>query len=121
MIQRRDSARDSSDGSTVADEREEHPFADMPFLGWRMVAIAFMVDFVAVGFFFYSYGVFFKAIASEFGDSRFGVSIGIMLTQAAGACIAPLVGQALDRYPLRNVQALGAILMGEMIEVSLLR
>jgi len=56
--------------------------------------------------------VFFKAIAEEFGDSRFGVSIGIMLTQVAGALVAPLIGQALDRYPLRNVQAIGATLMG---------
>jgi len=77
-----------------------------------MVAVAFFVDFIAVGFFFYSYGVFFKAIAEEFGDSRFGVSIGIMLTQVAGALVAPLIGQALDHYPLRNVQALGATLMG---------
>lgn len=82
------------------------------FLGWRMVAVAFFVDFIAVGFFFYSYGVFFKAIAEEFGDSRFGVSIGIMLTQVAGALVAPLIGQALDRYPLRNVQVIGATLMG---------
>ncbi len=77
-----------------------------------MVAVAFFVDFIAVGFFFYSYGVFFKAIAEEFGDSRFGVSIGIMLTQIAGALVAPLIGQALDRYPLRNVQVIGALLMG---------
>ena len=77
-----------------------------------MVAVAFFVDFIAVGFFFYSYGVFFKAIAQEFGDSRFGVSIGIMLTQIAGALVAPLIGQALDRYELRNVQAIGATTMG---------
>ena len=82
------------------------------YYGWRMVAVAFFVDFIAVGFFFYSYGVFFKAIAQEFGDSRFGVSIGIMLTQIAGAVVAPIIGQALDRYPLRNVQALGATTMG---------
>lgn len=72
------------------------------YYGWRMVAVAFFVDFIAVGFFFYSYGVFFKAIAQEFGDSRFGVSIGIMLTQIAGAVVAPIIGQALDRYPLRK-------------------
>jgi hypothetical protein len=41
-----------------------------PFLGWKMVLVAFCIDFVAVGFFFYSYGVFFKAIAADFGGSR---------------------------------------------------
>ena len=77
-----------------------------------MVMVAFFVDFIAVGFFFYSYGVFFKAIATEFGDSRLGVSIGITLTQGMGAIMAPFIGRALDRYPLKNVIALGAIAMG---------
>ena len=52
-----------------------------------MVAVAFFVDFVAVGFFFYSYGVFFKAIAAEFGGSRLGVSLGLTVTAAVGASL----------------------------------
>lgn len=82
------------------------------FFGWRMVAVAFLVDFIAVGFFFYSYGVFFKAIAAEFGGSRFGVAIGITLTQAVGAVLAPFIGRALDRYPLKRIMAAGAVSMG---------
>ena len=82
------------------------------FFGWRMVAVAFLVDFIAVGFFFYSYGVFFKAIAAEFGGSRFGVAIGITLTQAVGAILAPFIGRALDRYPLKRIMAAGAVSMG---------
>ena len=85
---------------------------DPAFFGWRMVAVAFFVDFIAVGFFFYSYGVFFKAIAAEFSDSRSGVSIGTTVTMGVGAILAPFIGQALDRYPLRNVIAIGAISMG---------
>lgn len=77
-----------------------------------MVTVAFFVDFIAVGFFFYSYGVFFKAIAAEFGDSRLGVSIGISVTQGVGAILAPFIGRALDRYPLKRVIATGAISMG---------
>ncbi len=86
--------------------------SDPTFLGWRMVAVAFFVDFIAVGFFFYSYGVFFKAIAAEFGDSRLGVSIGISVTQGVGAVLAPFIGRALDRYPLKQVISTGAIAMG---------
>ncbi len=63
-----------------------------------MVAVAFIVDFIAVGFFFYSYGVFFKSIAAEFGDSRSGVAIGITVTQGVGALLAPFIGRALDLY-----------------------
>lgn len=81
------------------------------FMGWRMVAVAFFVDFVAVGFFFYSYGVFFKAIAAEFGDSRLGVALGLTVTSAVGAIAAPLVGRALDRFPLRHVIGTGATAM----------
>ncbi|XOV89718.1 MAG: MFS transporter [Pseudomonadota bacterium] len=82
------------------------------FIGWRMVAVAFFVDFIAVGFFFYSYGVFFKAIATEFGDSRLGVSIGITVTQVVGAILAPFIGRALDRFPLKHIIMVGACSMG---------
>lgn len=73
--------------------------------------MAFFVDFVAVGFFFYSYGVFFKAIAAEFGDSRLGVALGLTVTSAVGAIVAPMVGRALDKYPLRRIIGLGAVSM----------
>ena len=81
------------------------------FFGWRMVGVAFFVDFVAVGFFFYSYGVFFKAIAAEFGDSRLGVALGLTVTSAVGAIAGPLVGRALDRFPLKRVIGVGAASM----------
>ena len=73
--------------------------------------MAFFVDFVAVGFFFYSYGVFFKAIATEFGDSRLGVALGLTVTSAVGAIVSPMVGRALDRYPLKRIIGLGATSM----------
>lgn len=76
-----------------------------------MVCVAFFVDFVAVGFFFYSYGVFFKAIAEEFGNSRLGVSLGLTVTATVGALVSPLVGQALDRYPLKRVMGVGTVSM----------
>lgn len=76
-----------------------------------MVLVAFSVDFVAVGFFFYSYGVFFNAIAKEFGGSHLGASLGLTVTHAVGAIAAPLVGRALDRFPLRRVIAVGAVSM----------
>ena len=82
-----------------------------PFLGWRMVAVAFFVDFIAVGFFFYSYGVFFKALAAEFGGARFDVSLGLTLVNAVGAILAPFLGQALDRYPIKYVIAAGTAAM----------
>lgn len=73
--------------------RSMPPRGKPPFLGWRMVAVAFFVDFIAVGFFFYSYGVFFKALATEFGGARFDVSLGLTLVNAVGAVLAPFWGR----------------------------
>lgn len=77
-----------------------------------MVTVAFFVDFIAVGFFFYSYGIFFKSIAAEFGDSRLGVSMGTTVSMGVGALMAPFIGRALDSYPLKKVIATGAVAMG---------
>ena len=69
-----------------------------------MASVSFFVDFIAVGFFFYSYGIFFKSIAAEFGDSRLEVAIDTTLTQGVGAVLAPFIGRALDRYPLSAIR-----------------
>ncbi len=80
------------------------------FVGWRMVGVAFVADFVSAGFLFYSFGVFFKALLDEFGGSRLLISLGQPLTQLANASIAVVVGRALDRFPVRRIMLLGATL-----------
>jgi MFS family permease len=82
------------------------------FLGWWMVALAFLTNFISVGFGFYSYGVFFKALAVEFGGSRFAVSAGLTSLQLCSALSAPLVGRLLDRGATRQVMTAGALLLG---------
>ncbi len=81
------------------------------FYGWRIVAVAFVAHFVSVGFVFYSYGVFFKALAAEFGGSRLGVSLGLALMNVAGAVVSPLLGRVLDHGSIRHVMALGSLLL----------
>jgi len=86
------------------------PPPDWRFYGWRIVGVAFLVDFVAVGFFFYSYGVFFKAIAADLGSgTRFGVSLGLSLSNVVGAAVAPFIGRALDRVPVTRIMITGAV------------
>lgn len=82
-----------------------------PFHGWRIVAVAFFVDFIAVGFFFYSYGVFFKALAAEFGGARLDVSVGLTLVNVVGGLLAPFIGRALDRYAIKYVILAGTLSM----------
>lgn len=79
------------------------------YYGWNIVAVSFFVDFIAVGFFFYSYGVFFKALAVEFGGSRLDVAIGITLVNIVSAIISPFLGKSLDTYPIRKVMLFGTV------------
>lgn len=76
--------------------------------GWRMVAVAFLCHFVGAGFFFYSYGVFFKAVATNLHGSRFAVSLGLSCAHVVSALAAPLIGRAIERS-VRLVIVAGAL------------
>jgi MFS family permease len=93
-------------------EQAVMPTPHRRFRGWRMVGVAFIVDFIAVGFFFYSYGVFLKQIAAELEGARFGASLGISIANGVGALIAPFVGRALDRLPIKRIMIIGSVLVG---------
>lgn len=81
------------------------------FHGWRIVTLAFLTNYISVGFVFYSYGVFFKALASEFSGSRLGVSVGLTCMSLMSALSAPIVGRYLDRGHTRGLMTAGAVLM----------
>ena len=80
--------------------------------GWGMVGLGGLMDFVATGFFFYSYSVFFPVVAAEFGISRSGTSLGMSTFLMVTALAAPVVGRLLNLFPMRNVFSTGALLMG---------
>lgn len=77
------------------------------FLGWRMVGVAFLADFIAVGFLFYSFGVFLAAVQADLGASRTQISWALGITNLVGSFAAPLIGRALDRFPVRRIMLLG--------------
>lgn len=79
------------------------------FIGWNMVAAAFVVNAIAVGFFFYSYGIFLKILSAEFSASRLEISMGLTLSHVIGSLFAPFLGRAIDKYPLKNVMSLGTL------------
>jgi MFS family permease len=81
------------------------------FFGWRMVGVAFLVDFIAVGFFFYSFGIFYPAIHADFPGSSFGVAAGISISNLVGGLFAPFIGRALDRHRLERMMVLGAVMV----------
>ncbi len=81
------------------------------FYGWKIIAVSFVTHFISVGFVFYSYSVLFKALETEFGASRFGVSLGLTMMSLAMSAVAQLIGRAVDTYPIRNIMMIGAVTM----------
>jgi MFS family permease len=80
------------------------------YYGWRIVGVAFVCDFVATGFLFYSYGVLFKALAEDFGGSRFGVGAGLMMVNVVSSAAAPFLGRLADDIRPRRIMLTGAVL-----------
>lgn len=76
-----------------------------------MVSMGGLMDFVATGFFFYSYSVFFPVIAAEFDISRTTASMGMSIFLIVTALCSPRVGLLLNLHPLRIVFSGGALLM----------
>jgi MFS family permease len=81
------------------------------FYGWKIVGITFLTHFISVGFIFYSYGAFFKALAGEFGGSRLGVAVGLAIMNVVAGLISPFLGRAIDRGSVRVIMCVGAVLM----------
>ena len=82
------------------------------FFGWRMIIAANFIDFFSAGLAFYAYAVFFGFIQEEFSASRFLVSITISILICSAGVISPFMGLVLDRFPIRRILAIGAILFG---------
>jgi MFS family permease len=81
------------------------------FYGWRIVSVVFLTHFISVGLVFYSYGVFFKALVSDFGGSRLGVATGLAVMNLAIAAVSPSLGRLVDHGSIRRLMSGGAWLM----------
>jgi predicted MFS family arabinose efflux permease len=81
------------------------------FLGWRMVALGFLAQNLAIGLTFGSFGVLIKPVASELQASRGLASLGIAVIMLLMGLSGPVLGILLARYPIRRVMSAGAVLM----------
>lgn len=82
------------------------------YYGWKIIGVTFLTNFISVGFIFYSYGVFFKDLAAEFGGSRFGVGIGLAVMNIVNGILAPFLGRIADRGHIRKMMCTGAVFLG---------
>jgi MFS family permease len=84
--------------------------ADRRF-GASIVASAFGVQALAIGFSISAYPVFMASIESEFAVSRSMTSLGIPALLITGAGLSPWIGRRLDRGSPRRIMTTGALLM----------
>ena len=82
------------------------------FLGWRMIISANFIDFISGGLAFYAYAVFFSFIQDEFSASRFLISLTVSVMILTAGLYSPLMGYILDRFSIRKVLAVGAVIYG---------
>jgi MFS family permease len=94
----------------------EEPLHSTPqaFLGWRMVAIAFMCTNLLLGFTFGTYGTFVASISGEFPASRSLLSAGLALVVTIMGLLAPVVGHAIVRWSIRSVMTAGLAVLSLM-------
>ena len=81
-----------------------------PFIGWRMVALVFIVLNFALGINFTAYGALVGAIQGEFQTSRALASAGPSVLNLAMGLLAPMAGALMRRVPLRTVMIAGALM-----------
>ena len=79
---------------------------------WRMVAVTFFTQFLAMGFTFYSFAIILKPLAAEFGGGRLGVTMLPVAISLAGGVMSPFLGIWVARGSIRNIMTLGCLLMG---------
>ena len=79
---------------------------------WFMVAITFMTQFLAMGFVFYSAGIFLVPLQQEFDVGRTEISLIGTVMSIGGAIVAPFIGRWIGRGSIRNIMTLGCVAMG---------
>lgn len=85
----------------VSDDAE----SDVRYAGWRVAGAASLGVFVGfASLFVYTFGIFLKPLAEEFGWSRQAVSSAFGVAAMCIAVCSPLLGLALDRFgPVRVI------------------
>jgi len=81
------------------------------YFGWWVVGAGFLIMAVAVGA-FYSHGVFFLPVMTEFGWSRSMISGVMLVAGLTYAAAAPMTGWLADKYGFRLLTSIMACTLG---------
>jgi MFS family permease len=78
--------------------------SDLDYYGWRVVLAACLGVMAGFGsLFVYTFSVFVKPLAAEFGWSREGISSGFAIAAVTLGVISPLLGRWIDRLGPRRI------------------
>ncbi len=80
--------------------------------GWWVVFGSAVLSFINSGMWQYGFGNFFKPLCNELGCSRADLSLAIALSRVEAGPESIVVGYVADRYGIRKILAVGAILWG---------
>lgn len=79
------------------------------YYGWLVLAASAVSELLAQGATSYAAGLFVLPLQAEFHISRADANSAILILFLGAAFVSPLVGRIIDRYPIRLVISLGAI------------
>jgi MFS family permease len=79
------------------------------YYGWFVLAASAVAELLAQGATSYAAGLFVLPLQAEFNISRADANSSILILFLGAAVASPLVGKMLDRYPIRWVILLGAV------------
>ena len=96
---------------------------DLGYYGWRVVLAACLGVMAGFGsLFVYTFSVFVKPLAAEFGSSREAISSGFAITAVTLGLCSPLLGRWIDRFgPRRIILICMTVYVCAIASLSLLR
>ena len=80
------------------------------YYGWLVLAASAVSEMLVQGATSYSAGLFVLPLQSEFHISRAAANSPVLILFLGAALASPVVGRLLDRYPIRLVMSVGAVL-----------
>jgi MFS family permease len=87
------------------------------YYGWFVLAASAVCELLAQGATSYAAGLFVLPLQAEFHLSRADANSSIVILFLGSAVAAPLVGKMLDRYPIRLLMVVGAMLFSGALAI----
>jgi MFS family permease len=90
--------------STVANQAAHLDESDLGYYGWRVVLAACLGVMAGFGsLFVYTFSVFVKPLAAEFGWSREAISTGFAIAAVTLGAVSPFLGRWIDQFGPRRI------------------